>query len=102
MIINGSQSTKLEKGAIEFKNDFKQIPVLIKNYADFECNLKSVECYEGYYLKNIKITLLVVLLVNLFVKFSKSIVGFRGENTAYKFIEAILKEYQYCKKVMRK
>ena len=51
MIINGSQSTKLEKGAIEFKNDFKQIPVLIKNYADFECNLKSVECYEGYYLK---------------------------------------------------
>ena len=35
-------------------------------------------------------------------KFNKSIVAFRGENTAYEFIKAILKEYQYCKKVMKK
>ena len=35
-------------------------------------------------------------------KFSKSIVIFRGENTAYEFIKAILKEYKYCKKVMKK
>ena len=26
----------------------------------------------------------------------------RGENTAFKFIEAILKEYEYCKKAMKK
>ena len=31
-------------------------------------------------------------------KFSKSIVVFRGENAAYEFIKAILKEHQYCKK----
>ena len=30
------------------------------------------------------------------------IVIFRGENAAYEFIKAILKEYQYCKKVMNK
>ena len=30
------------------------------------------------------------------------IVVFRGENTAYEFIKAILKEYKYCKKVMKK
>ena len=35
-------------------------------------------------------------------KFSKSIVVFRGENAAYEFIKAILKEYKYCKKVMNK
>ena len=35
-------------------------------------------------------------------KFSKSIVVFRGENAAYEFIKAILKEYDYCKKVMKK
>ena len=29
-------------------------------------------------------------------------VGFRGEIAAYEFIKAILKEYQYCKKVMEK
>ena len=27
---------------------------------------------------------------------------FRGENAAYKFIEAFLKEFEYCKKVMKK
>ena len=35
-------------------------------------------------------------------KFSKPIVLYRGENTAFKFIEAILKDYEYCKKVMKK
>ena len=37
--INGSQSVRLEKGTIEFKNHFKQIPVSFKTYADFKCNL---------------------------------------------------------------
>ena len=65
--INGKQSVKLEEGIIEFENYFKQIPVPFKIYADFECNLKSVESYEGSYSKNIKITFLVVLLTNLFM-----------------------------------
>ena len=29
-------------------------------------------------------------------------VVFRGENAAYKLTETIFKEYQYCKKVMKK
>ena len=49
--INGTQSVRLEKGTIEFKNYFKQIPVPFKIYADFECNLENVESYEGSYLK---------------------------------------------------
>ena len=65
--IDGAQSVRLEKGTIEFKNYFKQIPVPFKIYADFECNLKIVESYEGSYSKNIKITFLVVLLTNLFL-----------------------------------
>ena len=65
--INGKQSVRLEKGTIEFKNYFKQIPVPFKIYADFECNLEGVESYEGSYTKNIKITFLVVLLTSLFV-----------------------------------
>ena len=65
--INGVQSIKSEKGTIEFKNYFKQIPAPFKIYADFECNLKSVEIYEGSYSKNIKITFLAVLLTSLFV-----------------------------------
>ena len=65
--INGAQSVRLEKETIEFKNYFKQIPVPFKIYADFECNLRDVECCEGSYTKNIKITFLVVLLIKLFV-----------------------------------
>ena len=49
--INGAQSVRSEKGTIDFKNYFKQIPVLFKFYADFECNLDSVESYEGLTLK---------------------------------------------------
>ena len=65
--INGKQSVILEKGIIEFEIYFKQIPVPFKIYADFECNLRDVECYEGFYTKNVKITLLVVLLIKSFV-----------------------------------
>ena len=35
-------------------------------------------------------------------KFSKPIVVYRGKNASYEFIKAILKEHQYCKKVMKK
>ena len=51
--INGKQSVKLEKGIIEFENYFKQIPVPFKLYADFDCNLRSVESCEGSYTKKI-------------------------------------------------
>ena len=51
--INGEQSVRLEKGIIDFKNCFKQIPVLFKVYADFECNLESADSFESSYLKKI-------------------------------------------------
>ena len=101
MKINGKQSVKLEDGTIEFENYCKQIPVSFKIYADFECNLESVESYEGSYTKNIKITFLVVLLTKLFaliIGLVSQFVVFRCENAAYEFIKAILKAYEYCKK----
>ena len=49
--INGAQSVRFEKGTIEFKNYFKQIPVPFKFYADFESNLESIKSYVGSYLK---------------------------------------------------
>ena len=63
--VNGKQS--LEKGITEFKNYFKQTPVPFKIFPDFECNLESADCNEGYYIKNNKITFLVVSLIKLFV-----------------------------------
>ena len=72
MSINGAQSTKAQKGTIEFKKVFKQIPAPFKIYADFECNLKSVEIYEDSYSKKYQkhipcsfATKLFVLMIDL-------------------------------------
>ena len=103
--INGVQSVKVEEGIIEFENYFKQLPVPFKIYADFECNLRDVEIFEGSYTKKYldhvpcSFSYKIVCIDN---KFSKPIVVFRGENAAYEVIKAILKEYQYYKKVTKK
>ena len=34
-------------------------------------------------------------------KFSKAVVLYRSENAVYKFIESILEEYEFCKRVMK-
>ena len=49
--INGKQSVKLEEEIIEFENYSKQILAPFKTYADFDCNLRGVETYEGSYTK---------------------------------------------------
>ena len=103
--INGMQSIKTEEGIIQFENYFKQMPVLCKIYADFECNLQNVEVYEGSCTKKYhehipcSFAYKIVCIDN---RFSKPIVVYRGENAAYEFTKAILKEYKYCKKIMKK
>ena len=96
MSINGAQSVRLEKGTIEFKNYFKQIPVPFKIDADFECDLRTVESYEASYSKKYQHIpcSFAYKLVCVDDKFIKPILDFRGENAAYEFIEAILKEYE--------
>ena len=103
--INAAQSARLEKRAIEFKNYFKEISAPFKFYADFESNLKTVERYKGSYSKKYQDHIpssFAYKFVCVDDKFCKSFVVFRGENASFKFIESILKEYEYCKKVMKK
>ena len=104
--INGKQSVKLEKGIINFENYFKQIPVPFKTWnADFECNLRGVKCYEGFYTKKYQDHIpcsFAYKVVCIDDRFIKQIVFYRGENAAYEFIKAIIKEYKYCTKVMNK
>ena len=65
--INGKQSVKLWKGIIKFENYFKEILVPFKIYADFECNLRGVESYEGSYTKKYQDHITCSLLRKLFV-----------------------------------
>ena len=103
--INGKQSVKLEKGIIKFENYFKQIPVPFKIYADFECNLKNVKCNEGSYTEKYQEHLpcsFAYKVVCIDNRFAKPTVIYRGEIAAYEFINEILEEYKYCKKIMKK
>ena len=101
--VNRVQSVKLEKGTIKFENYFKPIPVPFK-YFHFKCNLRGVESYWGSYTKKYhdhvpsSFAYKVAYIDN---RFKKPIIVYRGENAANEFIEAILKDYKYCKKVMK-
>ena len=109
LLINGKQSVKLKSASIGFKNYFKQLAVLFKIYADSECLLKGAKSsdrnnnssYTEKYQDHIPCSLpyKVVCVDN---KFSKKVVLYRRKNAVYKFIGAILKEYEYCKKVIKK
>ena len=103
--INGKQSVKLEKGIIKFENYFKQIPVPFKIYADFECNLRGVECYEGSYTKKYQDHIscsFAYKVVCVDDRFTKPIVVYRSENAVYEFIKASINEYKYCRKKKKK
>ena len=92
--INGAQSVRLEKGAIRFKNSFKQLPVAFKIYAAFECTLKSVESFEVSYSRKYQDHVpcsFAYEFVCVDDKSTKPILVFRGENAAHEFIKAILK-----------
>ena len=71
----------------------------------FECNFKNVEIHEGSYTKKYHDHIpcsYAYKIVCIDDRFSKSILIYRGENAAYEFTRAILKEYKYCKKIMKK
>ena len=110
--INGKQTVKLRSSSIKFKNYFKQLAVSFKIYAYFECIVKRVKStdrgdrddnalYTEIFRKHIPCSF-AYKVVCIDDEFSKTVVLYRGKNTVNKFIKAILKEYEYCKKVMKK
>ena len=110
LVIIGKQNVKLGKGLISFKNYFKQLPAPFKIYADFECILrpsllKKVSDKNGSYTEKYQnhipcsFAYKVVCVDN---KFSKNVLTYRGKNAANKSIEAILEEYDFRKKIMKK
>ena len=75
-----------------------------KIYADFECNVKEVRSSDrnnntSHTKKHqahipCSFSYNVVCVDN---RFSKPVVLYRGKDAVYRFIETILKEYDYCK-----
>ena len=67
--------------------------------------MEGVEIYEGSYSKiyhsHISCSF-AYKVVSVNDRFVKPNFVFRGENRTYEFIKSILKEYEHCKKVMKK
>ena len=113
ILINGTQGIKMptkKENILKFNGFKKQLPVPFVIYADFEAitekidscqpndNKSYTEAYQnhqdcGYGYK-------VVCCYD--DKFTKEAVIYRGEKAVYKFLEAMLKEVQYCREVKEK
>ena len=65
-------------------------------------NLQDTEIYEGpkKYHDHVPCSY-AYKIVCIDDRFSKPTVAYRGENAAYEFIKAILKEYKYSKKIVK-
>ena len=109
LLINNGQNVKLEKGFIQFKNFSRQIPVPFKIYVDFESLLKNTDvgvdndCFS--YTRNYQDHIPCIFaykLVCINNKFNKDVVLYRGKNAVFKFIQCIFKDYDYCRRVMKK
>ena len=105
--INGKQNVKLKCSSIGFKNQFKQLAVPFKIYADFECNMKrlksndkSVASYTKKHQDRIPCSF-AYKYVCIDDKFSKPVVLYRGKNGINKSINVIFKKYDYCKKIIK-
>ena len=82
-----------------------------KFYADFECNVKKVNSsgrsdkgenasYTEKYQNHIPCSF-AYKVICVDDKFSKPTALCRSENVVYKFIDAIIKEYDYCREVIK-
>ena len=106
LIMNGKQSVKLKSVSISFKKYLKLLHILLKIYAHFESILKGVKSSDnGSYIEKYQdhircsFAYKVVCIDN---KFSKKVVLYREKNVVYRFIKAILEEYNCCKKMKKK
>ena len=107
--INIKQSVKIRSGPVKFKNYLKQLAVSFKVYADFESILKGIKSndrnnnvsYTEKYQNHIPCSF-AYKVVCIDDKFSKPVFLYKGKNVVNKFIKAIPKEHDYCKKIIKK
>ena len=114
LTINGAQAINMPKqgeNILKFNNFHKQLPVPFVIYADFEAIVKkyeswepkkSDESYTDPYQFHEECGFGYKLVCSYDSTYSKNVKLYRGENAAYKFIERMLKEVEYCKYIVVK
>ena len=111
--VNGTQAIKMptkDNSILKFNNFHKQLAVPFVIYADFEaitekihgCQPNNDKSYSEAYQKHVDISYGYKIICCLNDKYTKPIQIYRGKKAVYKFMEAMLEEVKYCKKVMKK
>ena len=111
--VNGTQAIKMptkDDNISKFNNLHKQLPVPFVIYADFEaitekihgCQRYDDQSYTEAYQKHTDCGYGYKVVCCYDDKYTKPIQIYRGEKAVYKFMEAMLDETKYCKKVMKK
>ena len=111
--VNGTQAIKMpnkDNNILKFNNFHKQQPVPFVIYADFEaitekihgCQQKGNKSYTEAYQRHTDCGYGYKVVCCYDDKYTKPIQLYRGEKAVYKFMENILEEVKYCKRVMKK
>ena len=111
--VNGTQAVKMpdkDKNILKFNNFHKQQPVPFVIYADFEaitekisgCKPNNDKSYTEAYQKHTDCGFGYKVVCCYDDKYSLPLKIYRGEKAVYTFMEYLLDEVKYCKKVMKK
>ena len=111
--VNGIQAVKMpdeDNNILKFNNFHKQQPMPFVIYADFEaitekisgCQPNNNKSYTEAYQKHTDCGYGYKIVCCYDDKYSKPVTIYRGEKAVYKFMEAMLEEVKYCKKIMKK
>ena len=111
--VNGTQAIKMpnkDNNILKFNNFHKQQPVPFVIYADFESVLEKIhrcqqdgnKSYTEAYQTHTDCGFGYKVVCCYDDKYTKPIQIYRGEKAVYKFMENILEEVKYCKRVMKK
>ena len=109
--INGKQAIKMPKvgSKIGFQNFKKQLQVPFVIYADFEaitekisgCQKSNEQSFTEAYQKHTDCGYGYKVVCCYDDKYTKPIQYYRGEKAVYKFMESMLNEVKYCKKILK-
>jgi len=111
--VNGAQAVKMpneDNNILKFNNFHKQQPVPFVIYADFEaiaekisgCQPNNDKSYTEAYQKHTDCGYGYKVVCCYDDKYSRDTITCRGKKAVYKFLEDMLEEVKYCKKVMKK
>ena len=111
--VNGTQAIKMptkDDNILKFNNFHKQLPVPFVIYADFEAIIEKIhgcqrhddKSYTEAYQKHTDCGYGYKVVCCYDDKYTKPEQIYRGEKAVYRFMEAMLEEVKYCKKVMKK